>query len=66
MNLSERTLKKWRREALLANESILSMIEVEENWTEPVLNRYEATELYKKILRLTQELLDNHLLRRKS
>ena len=56
--ISERTLRRWRKEVLLAQESIESVIQVEENWTEPVLNRYESIQLFEKILKLTQELCD--------
>lgn len=63
--ISERTLRKWRKEALLAKDSIISTVHVDENWTEPVLNRYESVQLFEKMLQMTQELLDQHLLRRK-
>lgn len=63
--INKRTLRRWRKEALLAQESIESTIQVEENWTEPVLNRYESIQLFEKILKLTQELLDQHLMKKK-
>ena len=63
--ISERSLGKWRKEALLAQRSIEDSVVVDENWTEPILNRYECVQIYEKILRMTQELLDQHLLRRK-
>jgi hypothetical protein len=62
--ITERTLRKWRKEALLAQRSIRDSAVVDENWTEPILNRYECVQIYGKILRMTQELLDQHLLRR--
>lgn len=55
--ITERTLKKWRREALETKERIGSPInggdESKLEWAE-------------RILRMTQELLDKHLLRRPS
>ena len=51
--ITERTLKKWRREALVFREDIKSMVE-----TEPTV------ELCDRILRMTQILLDQHLLQR--
>lgn len=64
MPITERTLKKWRKESLKAKSSIESFIRVEENWSEPILNRHESIQLYERILRLTLELLDQHLLRK--
>jgi len=49
MTISERTLKKWRREAL--QHDLLTTDE-------------RLHELLGKILRMTQELLDQHLLRK--
>lgn len=49
MTISERTLRKWRKEALQNN-----LLTVDER----------LHEVYKRILRLTQELLDQHLLRK--
>jgi len=57
--LSERMLKKWRKEALSFNET-------EYSFNEPgvsVLLR-NLEEGHKRILKMTQELLDQHLLRR--
>jgi len=60
MPITERSLKQWRKEALedmdIENINVRSTIE-------------EFKECYKslqeRILRMTQELLDQHLLRRK-
>ena len=57
MPISERLLRRWRKEALLFEKNRIpkaGMVVV----TEPV------SELYKKILAMTSELLDHHLLRK--
>lgn len=53
MAITERTLKKWRKEAL-------------EKTTDPVKKHQCLTcaELSNRILRMTQELLDQHLVRK--
>lgn len=51
--ISERTLKKWRREALKLKENPKNGF-VDDRWT-------TETE---RVLKLTQELLDQHLIRR--
>jgi len=51
--ITERTLKKWRREALIFEQDIKGMEE-----SEPILS------LCIQVIRMTQELLDQHLLRR--
>jgi len=58
--ISERTLKKWRREALSikAATNVPSELPVQ-------TNRNSLVEWQTRILRMTQELLDQHLLRRK-
>ena len=53
--ISERTLRKWRKEALEFKENIKGMETV----------GYHVLEQLERILKLTQELLDQHLLRRK-
>jgi len=57
MTISERSLRKWRREALsdIRNRAGL--------WAFP--NEHYICQLSKNILKLTQELLDNHLIRKK-
>ena len=57
MSITERTLKQWRKEALTdlpegREKGIIS------------LNISAVIELNKRILRMTQELLDLHLIRR--
>ena len=59
MPITERTLKKWRKEALKQiNEGPLE-------GTMDAAVRYEVkTELSNRILRMTQILLDQHLIRK--
>lgn len=58
--ITERTLKKWRGEAL--REIAISSTHTEDQ----MASAYDSllTELQKRILRMTQELLDQHLLRK--
>ena len=60
--ISERVLKGMRTTALKESKSIKSSVVVAENWSEPILSRHEAVRVYGVILKLTQELLDQHLL----
>jgi len=60
--ISERMLRKWRKEALLARQSLSNAAIVDDNWTELSLSRYEAVQLYNNIDKMTQELLDQYLL----
>ena len=55
MAITERTLRKWRKEALESREALY-----------PALDASQASKLEfaNRILRLTQELLDQHLLRK--
>ena len=55
MTITERTLKKWRGEALEAEVEMKEM-ECPAAWAS------ERRELSQRILRLTQVLLDQHLL----
>lgn len=53
MTITERTLKRWRREALEAKELI------------PIgRSAVDVRQSADRILRMTQELLDQHLLRK--
>ncbi len=52
MTITERTLKKWRKEALASKERLVSPIDGGEE------SKLEWSE---RILRMTQELLDQHL-----
>jgi hypothetical protein len=59
--ISEKTLRKWRRDSLV----ILSTTFQGES-TVPVgpVNKEHYIELNERIIRLTQELMDHHLIRR--
>ena len=59
--ITERTLRKWRREALEVDKILPSRIE-----PKTAIGPGMVQELSKRILRMTQELLDQHLLRRPS
>ena len=61
MPITERTLKKWRQEALTTNHetSHIGLDGMTEEKTVKLLN-----DLNDRILRMTQELLDQHLIRR--
>jgi len=59
MAITERTLKKWRREALWFKES-----EPIEGTIDANLTYVTKVQLCDRILRMTQELLDQHLLRK--
>jgi len=54
MSITERTLKKWRKEALQFKDDVINMTGAE-----------PTVELCERILRMTQELLDLHLIRKK-
>lgn len=57
--ITERALKKWRREALIeASEPVPS------NGNSIKLPLHQYLELNSRIIRMTQELLDQHLMRR--
>ena len=60
MPITKRTLEKWRQEALKHNEIQQGMGSGGVLGSNTESNSYIA-----KVLRLTQELLDQHLLRRK-
>jgi len=55
MTITERTLKKWRREALKSREILFPALDESERG---------SLEEAERILRMTQELLDQHLLRK--
>jgi len=52
MTITERTLRKWRKEALEERELLIGSVDK------------TRLEIRNRILRLTQELLDQHLLRK--
>lgn len=57
--ITERTLKKWRKEALVDSD-----LEIASNETAVDGFKIMIKELSKRILQMTQELLDQHLMRR--
>ena len=58
--ITEKTLKRWRKDSLLSTQDTLKFNTSNEN----NLLRDRINELHDRILRLTQELLDNHLVRK--
>ena len=60
MKLSQRMLTKWRKEAL--RENLIPLTESNDQMA--FAHDSFLTELNNRILRLTQELLDQHLLRK--
>lgn len=60
--ISERTLKKWRKESL-RGDLLDSKIKNEDDIV--ICMEVCIAELHERVLRLTQELLDQHLMRRK-
>lgn len=62
MPITERTLKQWRKDALRSEDKALETIALYEGTATGLAKAYE--ECQKRILRLTQELLDQHLLRK--
>lgn len=65
MGISKRTLEKWRKDALESTAKINARNTIEENWTEPIANSFDIVKSNQKILQLTQELLDQHLLQKR-
>jgi len=60
--ITERTLRKWRKEALMDEPKLIGLaVKVDDNITTSMTI---ISELNKRILRMTGELLDQHLLRR--
>ena len=57
MPVTKRTLTNWRRQALLIGE------EIEKNPTYPI-SPTVGKMLLERIIRMTQELLDQHLIRK--
>ena len=57
--ITERTLKKWRKDSLKIEDAI------NKDTDSPVqTNRQSLIEWHTRILRMTQEMLDMHLMRR--
>jgi len=61
MSITERTLRRWRRDAL-GDSHIHMTLQSEKYNTVVLIDRCE--ELSNRILRMTQELLDQHLLQK--
>ena len=59
MQVTERTLKKWRKEALKSQEMILKFPGDNHSFSHSASKEY-----CDRVLRMTQELLDQHLLRK--
>ena len=59
MAITERTLKKWRREALAFGDNTY-----ESDMNRGMVPVNEVMSLYDRILRMTQELMDQYLLRK--
>lgn len=57
--ISERTLRKWRREALNKNDNDLRI--TYRSISQELVEAY--IKLQERILRMTQELLDQHLIK---
>jgi hypothetical protein len=58
MPITERTLRKWRKE------SLRELVKINGQWADaPVGEEREKTS---RILRMTQELLDQHLMRKET
>jgi hypothetical protein len=62
MPITERTLRKWRKEAL--EDSIAPRLLAANDGVDEGFCVDEIKELSDRILRMTQELLDQHLLRK--
>ena len=59
--ISERVLRKWRGEALQLN-NLVEVIKLHEGANDDIVSSH--SEAQKRILKLTQELLDQHLVRK--
>jgi transposase-like protein len=60
--ITERTLRKWRREALETLQGTESIRNIYEGTAAGLAKEYIETQ--QRVLRMTQELLDQHLLRK--
>jgi hypothetical protein len=58
MTITERTLRDWRKQALVENSELAG-------WDSAAECTSHRREMCERILRLTQELLDHHLIRKK-
>ena len=70
--ITERTLRKWRREALILEDALkpikneASMEERQSKTAVSNMARFQARAYVDHVLRMTAELLDQHLMRRPS
>ena len=62
MPISERTLRKWRQESLIAVENEKDTKELYRGTAESLAGAFNNA--HRKILKMTQELLDQHLMRK--
>ena len=62
MTITERTLKQWRKQALMLKSNVEKAVIIQENWAENYLSKQDTHEVADRILRMTQELLDLHLM----
>jgi hypothetical protein len=61
--IAEKTLRKWRRDALTSTDTqTLDVIAAGGSISKGLLSHYQ--EAQERILRLTQELMDAHLMRK--
>ena len=65
MTISKRVLTKWRKEALKTFNSrpLSNGIDLDKKPLTEILNHSKDVEIANRILQLTQELLDQHLLK---
>ena len=65
MTISERMLRKWRKEALIVVQTLsVTYDKLEYPDTSNSIGPGHSHKLSERILRMTQELLDQHLLRK--
>jgi hypothetical protein len=62
MAITERMLKKWRKEALITDAAADATISMYEGTATNLAKAYVAKN--REVIRMTQELLDQHLLRK--
>lgn len=66
MPITERTLRKWRKESLSHRSFIRKVITQPSHELEPFTTKGRSIELHERILRMTQELMDQYLLRKET
>ena len=60
--ISKRTLEQWRKDALNAESKVLETIQLYEGTSTGLAKAY--VEVQSRVIRLTAELLDQHLMKR--